>query len=89
MIVEKELHNFWLLLMSVEHDASVCGNCRGFVAVPLSRTVASLVALQILVVPDNLYKCPNKIINNSNIQITTSVVRLLIPFAVHRFGKNT
>jgi hypothetical protein len=32
MIVEKELHNFWLLLMSVEHDASVCGDCCRFVA---------------------------------------------------------
>jgi hypothetical protein len=32
IITKKVLHNFWLLLMSMEHDASVCGSCRGFVA---------------------------------------------------------
>jgi hypothetical protein len=51
------------------------------------RTGASPVALQILVIPDNLHECPNKIIDYSNIQFTTSVARLLIPFVVHRFGK--
>ena len=29
---EEEFHNFWLLLMSVEQDASVCRSCRGFIA---------------------------------------------------------
>jgi hypothetical protein len=31
MIAKKELHNFWLLSVSMEHDASVCGGCCGFV----------------------------------------------------------
>jgi hypothetical protein len=42
-----------------------------------------------LVIPDNLHECPNEIIDSSNIQITTSVARLLIPFVVHRFGEIT
>ena len=29
---KKELNNFWLLFMSVEHDTSVCRGCRGFAA---------------------------------------------------------
>jgi hypothetical protein len=53
------------------------------------RTGASLVALQILVIPDNLHECLNEIIDSSNIQITTSVATLLIPFVVHWFGKIT
>jgi hypothetical protein len=53
------------------------------------RIGASPVALQILVVPDNLHECLNKVIDCSNIQITTSVARLLIPFVVHRFGEIT
>jgi hypothetical protein len=53
------------------------------------RTGASPVALQILVIPDNLHECPNEIIDYSNIQITTSVARLLILFVVHRFGEIT
>jgi hypothetical protein len=32
VVAEEELHNLWLLLMSILHDASVCGSCRGFVA---------------------------------------------------------
>jgi hypothetical protein len=54
-----------------------------------SRTGASPVALQILVIPDNLYECLNKIIDYSNIQITTLVARLLIPFVVYQFGEIT
>jgi hypothetical protein len=46
-------------------------------------TGVSPVALQILVVPDNLHECPNKTIDYSNIQIITLVARLLIPFDVH------
>jgi hypothetical protein len=46
-------------------------------------TGASLVALQILIIPDNLHEYPDKIINSSNVQITTSVAKLLIPFVVH------
>jgi hypothetical protein len=53
------------------------------------RTGANPVTLQILVIPDNLHECPNEIIDSSNIQITTSVARLLIPFVVHRFGEIT
>jgi hypothetical protein len=53
------------------------------------RTSASPVALQILVISDNLHACPNKIIDSSSIQITTLVARLLIPFVVHRFGEIT
>jgi hypothetical protein len=53
------------------------------------RTGASLVALQILVISDNLHECLNKIIDSSNIQITTLVARLLIPFVVDRFGEMT
>jgi hypothetical protein len=51
------------------------------------RTGASLLALQILVIADNLYECPNKIINCNNIQISTLVARLLKPFMVDRFGE--
>jgi hypothetical protein len=50
-------------------------------------TGASLVALQILVIPNNMHECLNEIIDSSNIQITTLVARLLIPFVVHRFGE--
>jgi hypothetical protein len=50
------------------------------------RAGASPVAFQILVIPDNLHECPNEIIDCSNIQITTAVARLLIPFVVHRFS---
>jgi hypothetical protein len=52
-------------------------------------TGASPVAFQILVIPDNLHECPNEIIDSSNIQITISVARLLIPFVVHRFDEIT
>jgi hypothetical protein len=53
------------------------------------RTGASPLAFQILVISDNLHECPNKIIDSSNIQITTLVARLLIPFVVDRFGEMT
>ena len=54
-----------------------------------SRTGASPVAFQILVISDNLHECLNEIIDSSNIQITTLVARLLISFVMHRFGEIT
>jgi hypothetical protein len=32
IVADEELHKFWLFLISVEHNASICGGCRGFVA---------------------------------------------------------
>jgi hypothetical protein len=31
IVAEEKLQNFWLILMSVDHNASVCGGCHGFV----------------------------------------------------------
>jgi hypothetical protein len=53
------------------------------------KTDASPLALQILVISDNLHECLNKIIDCSNIQTTTSVAKLLIPFVVDQFGEIT
>jgi hypothetical protein len=32
VIAEEELHYLWPFLVSILHNASVCGGCRGFVA---------------------------------------------------------
>jgi hypothetical protein len=42
-----------------------------------------------LIVSDNLYECPNKIINCSNIGINISIARLLKLLVVDHFGRIT